>query len=78
METVQTIVDIGVGLAQQNPKAAAAVGGLSALYAALQAIGFALSRIFPANTQAAKIGTRIAAFPVKLAAPPVADLGGNG
>lgn len=73
MDLVQQAVDLAVMLAAANPKAAAVVGGLSALYAAIQGLGFACSRLFPAHTIAARVGQRVAAFPVRIKAPAVRD-----
>lgn len=82
MDTLQQIVNLIVLFAQANPHAAVAVGGLSALYAGVQGLGLALSKLFPSHTKAARIGAAVAAFPIKITPPaprdPVLDAQGQG
>lgn len=61
---MEDAINVAVQLVNQNPKTA----GFLALVPVIQGLGWLLARVFPAHTIAARIGQKIAAFPVRLPA----------
>lgn len=59
---MESVIQFVIDVVGSNPKTA----GFLAVIPVLQGIGWLLARFLPAHTIAAKVGEKVAAFPVRL------------